>query len=71
MTIRHYGSATTVAFDGWEEESPIKDYTHQKGWQTMYTVISLTAETDLSDKKEEFLSRGTNKQRLIPINWAK
>ena len=27
--IRHYGSATTVAFDGCEEESPIKDGMHQ------------------------------------------
>ena len=31
----------------------------------MYPVISFTAETELSGKKEEFLSRAINKQKLI------
>ena len=30
FTIRHYGSATTVVFEGCEEESPNKDDTHQR-----------------------------------------
>ena len=31
----------------------------------MHPVVSFTAETEFSGKKEEFLSRDTNKQRLI------
>ena len=31
----------------------------------MHPVVSFTAETEFSGKKEELLSRDTNKQRLI------
>ena len=31
----------------------------------MHPVVRFTAETELSGKKEEFLSRDTNKQRLV------
>ena len=31
----------------------------------MHPVVSFTAETEFSGKKEEFVSRDTNKQRLI------
>ena len=53
FTIRHYGSATTVAFDGCEEESPIKDDTQQNIRYNMHTVFSFTAEIDFSGKEEE------------------
>ena len=65
FAIRHYGPATTVVFDGYEEGPSIKDNTHQRRWRNMYLVVSFTAETELPGKKEEFLSRDTNKQRLI------
>ena len=65
FTIRHYGSATTVVFDGCEEESPIKDGTHQR---RVHTVASFTADSYISGKKEEFLSRDAYKLRLHPMN---
>ena len=40
-----------------EEESTIKDDTHQRrGHNNIHTVVSYTAETDLSGEKEEFVS---------------
>ena len=33
----------------------------------MHTVVSFTAETDFSGKKEEFLARDTTEQRVIPM----
>ena len=60
FAIRHYGPATTVVFDGYEE-----DNTHQRRGRNMHPVVSSTAEAEFSGKKEEFLSRDTNKQRLI------
>ena len=42
---------------GCEEESTIKDDTHlRRGHNIIHTVVSFTAETDLSGEKEEFLS---------------
>ena len=42
---------------GCEEESTIKDGTHQgRGHNNIHTVVSFTAETDLSGEKEEVLS---------------
>ena len=55
--IRHYGPATTVVFDGYEEGRSIKDNTHQRRGSNMHPVVSFTAEIELSGKKEEFLSR--------------
>ena len=58
--------ATTVAFDGYEEGPLIKEDTRQRRGHTIHTGFSFTAETlELSSKKEEFLSRDTNKGRLI------
>ena len=65
FAIRHYGPATTVVFDGYEEGSSIKDNTHQRRGRNMHPVVSFIAETEFSGKKEEFLSRDTNKQILI------
>ena len=52
---------------GCEEESTIKDDTHQRIAHNIHTVISFTTETDFSGKKEEFLSIDTTKQRVIPM----
>ena len=65
FAIRPYGQATTGVFDGYEDGPSIKDNTHQRRGRNMHPVVSFTAETQFSIKKEEFLSRYTNKQRLI------
>ena len=52
FTIRHYGSATTVVFEGCEEESPIKDDAHQRRGHNIHAVVSFTAETCFSGKEE-------------------
>ena len=35
--------------------------------EDIHTVVSFTAETDLSVKKEEFLSRESSKHRVVPM----
>lgn len=67
FVIRHYGSSTTVVFDGYDGGPTIKDNTHQRRRHNNHPVVSFTAETNFSGKKEEFLSRDINKQRLIQI----
>ncbi|KAL2082773.1 hypothetical protein ACEWY4_022591 [Coilia grayii] len=67
FTIRHYGSASTIVFDGYEEGPSIKDMTHLRRGQNIYPVVSFTVETEFSGKKEEFLSRNANKQKLIKM----
>jgi len=52
-------------FDGYEQGPSIKDNTHLRRGQSKYPVISFTAETEFSGKKEEFLSRAENKQKLL------
>jgi 5'-3' exonuclease len=66
FTIRHYGSATVV-FDGYGGGPSIKDNTHQRRGQNIHPVVSFTAETEFSGKKDEFLSRDSNKQGLIDL----
>ena len=62
---------TTVVFDVYEEGPPIKDDTYQRRGHNIHTGVSFTAETlELSSKKEEFLSRDTNKQRLIRMIYV-
>lgn len=65
FTIRHYGSASTIVFDCYEEGPTIKDNTHLRRGHSIHPVVSFTADTKFSGKKEEFLSRDVNKQRLI------
>ena len=52
---------------GCEEESTIKDDTHHRRGHNIHAVVSFTAETDFSGKKEEFLSRDITKQRVIQM----
>ncbi len=65
LNVRQYGPATTIVFDGYEEGPNTKDNTHLKRGHTIHPVVSFTAETEFSGKKDEFLSRDINKQRLI------
>ena len=44
---------------------PFKENTHQRRGRNMHTVVSFTADAEFSGKKEEFVSRDANKQRLI------
>jgi len=64
FTVRHYGSSAVVVFDGYEEW-PSKDITHQRRRHTIHPLVSFTAETQFYNKKEEFMSTDSNKQRLI------
>ena len=67
FTIRHYGLNATVVFDGYGEGPTIKDNTHQRRGQNIHPIVNFTAETKFDGKKDEFLSRDINKQRLINL----
>ena len=60
FTLRHYGQATVV-FDGYGEGPSIKDNTHQRRGKNLHPIVSFTAETEFSGKKDDFIggSRGT------------
>ena len=64
--VRHYGQ-TTVVLDGYGEGPPIKDNTHQRREKNMHPIVSFTAETQLSGKKEDFLSRDKNNTDMIAL----
>ncbi|KAG1669042.1 Tryptophan 5-hydroxylase 2 [Nymphon striatum] len=67
FTSKQYGSATVV-FDGYLAGPSIKDNTHQRrGQATIHPIVNFTGETEFEGKKEEFLSRGSNKQHLISL----
>ena len=58
----------TVVFDGYNGGPSIKHNTHQRRLgQKVHPVVSFTAETLFSGRKEEFLSRDINKQALIDL----
>ena len=52
---------------GCEKKSTIKDDTHQRRGHNIHSSVSFTAESDLSGKKEELLSRDTTRQRVVPM----
>ena len=66
FTVRNYGTATVV-FDGYQEIPSIKDNTHDRRQQRHHPLVSVSPDTVFSGKKDEFLSRGSNKQALINI----
>ena len=70
FTLRHYGSATTVVFDGYEKGPSIKDNTHQRRGNNSHPILHFTADTEFSGKKDEFMSRDANKQSLIQMITA-
>ena len=66
FTTRRYQRATVV-FDGYLGGPTIKDNTHQRRGKNVHAVISFTEETVFDGKKDEFLSRDTNKQKMIDL----
>ena len=67
FTIRHYGLATVV-FDGYTRGPSIKDNTHERRTRhKVCPIVNFTAETKFVGKKEDFLSRPTNKQNIIDM----
>jgi len=65
FTVRRYCQATVV-FDGYGEGPSIKDNTHQRRGKSMLPIVSFTAETEFSGKKD-FLSRDENKADMIVL----
>ena len=49
------------------KKGSIKDNTHERRGHNIHPIVCFTAETEFSGKKEEFLSRDVNKQRLIQM----
>lgn len=66
FTTRHYSKATVV-FDGYLDCSAIKDNTHQRRGKNIHPVVSFNQSTIFSGKKEDFLSRDFNKQKMIDL----
>lgn len=66
FTTRRYQMATVV-FDGYLGGPTIKDNTHQRRGKNVHAVISFTEETVFDGKKDEFLSRDRNKQKMIDL----
>lgn len=67
FTVRHYGSTATIVFDGYEEGPSIKDNTHLRRGHGIQPVVNFITDTQFSGKKENFLSRDSNKQSLIRL----
>ena len=65
-TVRHYRQATVV-FDGYGEGPSMKDNTRQRRGKNLHPIVSFTAETEFSGKKEDFLSRDKNKADMIAL----
>ena len=56
-----------MVFDGYGEGPSIKDNTHQRRGKNLHPIVSFTAETEFSGKKEDFLSRDKNKADIIAL----
>ena len=56
-----------MVFDGYGEGPSIKDNTYLGRGKNLHPVISFTAETEFSGKKEDFLSRDKNKTDIISL----
>ena len=54
-------------FDGYGESPSIKDNTHQRRGKNLHPIISFTAETEYSGKKDDFLSCDKNKADIITL----
>jgi hypothetical protein len=67
FTVKHYGLATVV-FDGYEAGPSIKDNAHKRRQKHIhYPIVHFTGDTEFEGKQEEFLSLGSNKQKLIKL----
>ena len=67
FTIRHYGSSSTVVFDGHEEDMRVRE----DDVYAIHPAFSFTDETDLSYKREGLLSRATDPNERYVMNWEK
>ena len=65
FTIKHYDKATVV-FDGYEETPSIKDNTHKRRGNSG-PEVKFTPSSIFSGKKDEFLARASNKQRMVDL----
>ena len=66
FTVRHYGQATVV-FDGYGEgPSMYKGQHASETRENMHPIVSFTAETEFSGKKEDFCL--VTKTRLIRLH---
>ena len=54
-------------FDGYDEGPSIKDNTHQRRGNNKHQIVSLTAETEFSGKKEDVLSCEKSKTEIIGL----
>ena len=66
FTVRNYGQATVV-FDGYGKGPSLTENTHQRRGKHLHPIVSFTAETEFSGKKEDFLSRDKNKADMIAL----
>ena len=67
FTVENYGRGTVV-FDGYEVGPSIKDCVHQRRSRKLYlNKVNITEATIFSGKKDDFLSKGANKQALIQL----
>ena len=64
FAVRNYGQ-TTVVSDGYREGPSITDNTHPRRGKNLHSIISFTAQTKFSGKKEDFLSRDKNQTDMI------
>lgn len=63
---RRYGKRATVIFDGYEDGPTIKDSTHERRRHgRVISVVSVTPDSHFSGKRDEFLSLGPQKHKLI------
>ena len=67
FNVQQYGSSTTIVFDGYDVGPSIKDNTHLRREHDIHPIVSFTADTQYTGKKDDFLSRGSNKQSLIRL----
>ena len=58
FTIRHYGSSSTIVFDGYEEESRIREE------DTMFIQLSASLMRQIYHAR----GNGSCRERLIPMN---
>ncbi|KAL5020495.1 hypothetical protein ScPMuIL_003387 [Solemya velum] len=66
FTSRSYPKATVV-FNGYLDSPAIKDNTHLRRGKNVHPVVSFNQDTIFSGKKEDFLSRDCNKQKMIDL----
>ena len=54
-------------FDGYSEDPSIKDNTHQRLGANTHPIVKFNAETEFVGRKDDFLTRSSNKQGLFNL----